>query len=173
MGGAVSSSVLAGLFAGCRATPGAYTPQTLTADQHELVATVAELIIPATDTPGARSAGVHGFIDQMLTRGYTPEERDHFLAGLADLDARAPGGSGFLAASPEAQTEILTTLEAEAREARRSGDGPPPFFHMMKELTLTGYYTSEVGATQELQYVHVAGSYNGDVPLSEAGRAYS
>ncbi len=176
MGGAVSASVVSGVLAGCRAGGTAsYTPQTLTTSQDELVATVAELIIPTTDTPGARTAGVHTFIDQMLTRIYTNEERDRFLAGLADLDARAQAGGSptFLESTPEAQTAILQDLEAEARAARASGAEEMSFFSVMKELTLVGYYTSEIGATQELKYVHTAGSYDGDVPLDEVGRAYS
>ena len=176
MGGAVSASVVSGVLAGCRAGGTAsYTPQTLTTSQDELVATVAELIIPATDTPGARAAGVHTFIDQMLTHIYSNEERDRFLAGLADLDARAQAGGNptFLESTPEAQTAILQDLEAEARAARTSGAVAMPFFSVMKELTLVGYYTSEIGATQELKYVHAAGSYDGDVPFEEVGRAYS
>lgn len=173
MGGALSASVVSGVLAGCRAGgTAAYTPRTLTASQDDLVATVAELIIPATDTPGARAAGVNVFIDQMLTRIYTDEERNRFLAGLADLDARA-GGSGFLQSTAAAQTDLLKALEAEARAARADGADETPFFRTMKELTLVGYYTSEIGATQELKYVHVAGSYDGDVPFDEVGRAYS
>ncbi len=176
MGGAVSASVVSGVLAGCRAGGTAsYTPQTLTASQDELVATVAELIIPTTDTPGARAAGVHTFIDQMLTRIYTDEERNRFLAGLADLDARAQTADGhrFLESTPEAQTAILKDTEAAAIAARASDADETPFFSMIKELTLVGYYTSEIGATQELKYVHAAGSYDGDVPLDEVGRAYS
>ena len=50
---------------------------------------------------------------------------------------------------------------------------PGPFFPWLKELTVVGYYTSEIGATQELRYVHVAGQYDGDVPYRKVGRAYS
>ena len=175
MGGAVSASVISGVLAGCRAGGTAsYTPQTLTTSHDELVATVAELIIPTTDTPAARP-GVPTFIDQMLTRIYTDEERDRFLAGLADLDARAQAGGSptFLESTPDAQTTMLQDVEAEARAARASDAEEMPFFSMMKELTLVGYYTSEIGATQELKYVHAAGSYDGDVPFDEVGRAYS
>jgi hypothetical protein len=167
LGAAVSAPVASAVMAGCRAGGGqaAYAPQVLTPAQDELVATVAELIIPATDTPGARAAGVNVFVDRVLAGAYTEPERSRFLAGLADLDVRAQEGSGgsFLDLSSEEQAAVLRVLEAEAS----------PFYAMMKELTLVGYYTSEAGATQELQYVHVAGRYDGDVPLAEAGRAYA
>lgn len=176
MGGAVSSSVASAVLSGCmrQRRTGAYTPQTLTDAQDELVATVAELILPATDTPGARAAKVNAFVDGMLTTIFSERERERFLAGLADLDTRAEAAAGttFVALAPEEQTAILGGLASEAVSTPTSDD-EQPFFLTMKELTLVGYYTSEIGATQELQYVHAAGRYDGDVPLAEAGRAYA
>ncbi len=166
LGGAVSASVASGVLAGCRADgPEPYAPLTLTPAQDELVATLAELIIPETDTPGARGTRVNVFIDQMLTGGLTDAERDAFLAGLVRADARALDlhGTPFLENTPPEQTAVLTALAAD----------DAPFFRQLKELTLVGYYTSEIGATQELRYVHVAGRYDGDVPFSEIGRAYA
>lgn len=175
MGGAVSASAIAGIFTGCRpGGTGSYVPQTLTATQYDRMATLVELIIPTTDTPGGRAAGAHEFIDRMLTHIYTDDERTRFLAGLADLEIRArAGGQSFLASPLETQTRILKELEAEAISARSSGTGETSFFHSLKELTLIGYYTSEIGAAQELKYVHTAGFYDGDVPFEEIGRAYS
>ncbi|MGH6884852.1 MAG: gluconate 2-dehydrogenase subunit 3 family protein, partial [Geminicoccales bacterium] len=109
-----------------------------------------------------------------LTHIYTDNERTRFLSGLADLESRARArGECFLASSREMQTRILNELEGEAISARSSGTGKTSFFHSLKELTLIGYYTSEIGAAQELKYVHMAGSYDGDVPFEEIGRAYS
>ncbi len=175
LGGAVSSSVAARVLAGCNAAPGRYAPQTLTPAQDDLVATVAELIIPETDTPGARAARVNEFVDRMLTAGYADDERDRFLAGLADLDARAQaaGGKAFVASTTDEQTALLTALEAEAKATRQAGAAVRSFFAVMKELTLVGFYTSEIGATQELQTVTVPGRYDGDAPLAEIGRAFA
>lgn len=175
MGGAVSASAIAGLFTGCRpGGMGSYVPQTLTATQYDTVAILVELIIPTTDTPGARAAGAHEFIDRMITHIYTDAERTRFLAGLTDLESRARArGSSFLESPQEAQIRILEELEAEAISARSSGTAETSFFHSLKELTLIGYYTSEIGAARELKYVHAAGSYDGDVPFEEIGKAYS
>lgn len=175
-----------GLLLGAAATPAVYyavrsgyeppapgTPlRTLTSGQQELVATLAEHILPATDTPGARAAGVDSFIDGMLTDIFTPAERERFLAGLAEVEvrSRAAQGASFLESTPAQQVAVLEALEREAREA---GEGPRPFFSWLKELTLVGYYTSEVGASQELSYLHVAGYYDGDIPYRQVGRAYS
>src|SRR2546426_9115175 len=92
LGGAISAPTLAGaLSRGTRpawATSRQWAPRTLSPAQLELVATIAEHIIPQTDTPGARGAGVHRFVDTLLSDHYPTEERDRFLAGLADVDAQ-------------------------------------------------------------------------------------
>ena len=174
MGGTVSLSVASGVLSGCQApAAGGYTYQTLTADQGELVATLSELIIPETDTPGARAARVHEFVDLMLTDWYDEADRDHFLAGLAEVDgvAQSINGGAFVGNTEEQQVAILTEMEDAA--IADAGADQQPFFSMIKELTLLGYYTSEIGASQELKYVHTAGEYRGDVPYEEIGRAYS
>lgn len=194
LGTALSSSTLAGALAGERfAAAGAtFTPRLLSAAQVELVATIADLIIPATETPGARGAGVHEFVDLMLAEWMTPAERDHFLAGLADVDrlAKRRCGGGFVECTQEEQVELLTRLEKKAMKVRekqekaakkRAGKGqegdaeeePKPFFSHMKELTLVGYYTSEIGASQELNYVIVFDEYQGCLPVDEVGAAWS
>jgi hypothetical protein len=91
LGGTLAASHLSGLRgeAWARAAAPGWRAGTLTAGQSELVATIAEHIIPATDTPGARAAGVHRFVDVMLSDYYKAVERRKFLVGLAQLDARA------------------------------------------------------------------------------------
>jgi hypothetical protein len=73
--------------------------------------------------------------------------------------------------TPEQQAAVLTALGQEGR--RTANRQSRPFFPWLKELTLTGYYTSEIGASQELRYLHVSGYYDGDVPYEQVGRAYS
>jgi gluconate 2-dehydrogenase gamma chain len=181
LGGAISAPTLAGVLDAATgrawtATQG-WTPRTLSADQLELVAVMAEHILPATDTPGARAAGVHRFVDVLLTDHYPAEERDRFLAGLADVDqrARTTHGTTFVACQPAEQIAMLTTLdEAAFPEGDRSGTGQPEawFFRRLKELTLVGYYTSRPGATEEL-HVSPFGAYRGDIPYSSVGRAWA
>jgi hypothetical protein len=180
LGTAVTPAVARAIGAGYRAPAPGAPLRVLTRYQGELLATLTELIIPATDTPGARAARVDAFIDGLLADVFTAEERDRFVAGLADVDARARAAHGatFLETTPEQQVALLTVMQGEARAASaqgRSGSGSQsrPFFPWLKELTLVGYYTSEIGASQELRYVHVAGRYDGDVPYRQIGRAYS
>src|SRR5687767_554297 len=88
LGGVLSAPAIAGVLAGCDARSTEGTWRALTAEQADLVATIADHIIPETDTPGARAAGVAVFIDKMLAGHYGDEDRRRVLNGLADADAR-------------------------------------------------------------------------------------
>ena len=137
--------------------------------QGEIATTVADLIIPTTDTPGAREAGVGPFMDFMVEQTFEAEELDRFLAGLDEIDGRSLRivGATFLEATEAQRNAILAGMDAEAEALRSSDDAPPHFFHTIKELTLFGYYTSEVGMTQELGWRMIPGSYDGCVDLAQ------
>jgi hypothetical protein len=188
LGGAISAPTLTGLLHGCgQATDQRdYVPRTLTPDQFRLVRIIADHVIPTTDTPGAAEAGVHRFIDEMLTDFYTEEERTQFLAELAHVDdaSRSVFGQPFARLDRGQQIELLGILDADAfpdeqedpdgvaRTAARVAGGDPPFMRTMKELTISGYYTSQIGQTVELRPVPF-GPYRGDVPFNEVGRAWA
>lgn len=146
------------------------TLHTFNAHQNETVATIAELIIPKTDTPGAREAGVPAFIDVMLADWADEEQRQVFTTGLANVDerSRAVFGKDFIACTTQQQTEILQDLDYElARLRDTKSDTSKNFFQGMKWLTLTGYYTSEVGATSEQHFRVVPGRYEPCYPLDQ------
>lgn len=180
LGGAISAPTLAGALdvvtRGSWTVPEGWAPRTLSPSQLEQVAVLADHIIPATDTPGARAAGVQVFVDTLLTDHYPAPERDRFLAGLADVDARtrARHGKTFLECTPDQQRALLTVMDEEAYPAEKRGAPPPEgwFFHRLKEVTVVGYYTSQIGATQEL-HVSPFGAYRGDIPYSTVGRAWA
>lgn len=183
MGGAVSLSTASGILGGCKVGPRSepFVPTTLTATQNELVTTVSELIIPETDTGGARAARVNEFIDKMLTDWVEDDDRKRFLAGLDQLESSTleSEGSAFVDLAEARQIAILEALEEERVQWRDAVDAGSasredrPFFEMMRELTIAGYYTSEIGASQELKYEIIFTSYEGDVPYDEIGRAWS
>ena len=174
-GGALSLSTVTAVMSGCSSGPEGYTPQTLTTHQDELVTTISELIIPETDTPGAKAARVNQFVDKMLTDWNYEEEREHFLSGLDQVDESSQQlhGSGFLDLSREQQISVLEQKEQEAKDNPLPNTNLKPFFDQMKEYTLVGYYTSEIGATEELVWNHVAGRYDGCFPYNDVGRAWS
>lgn len=185
LGIAVSGPTMAGILSGCQATPGGL--RSLSSKQHELLAVMSEHIIPTTDTPGAQEAGVADFIDAMLTDFYTEERRQSFLNGLAAVDEQAKEmhGSAFLNCSSDQQFAMLDELDRAAfpdldamdeeertafEERRREEDRP--FIMTLKELTVSGYYTSEIGATQEL-HLNPMTPYQGDIPFSDVGKAWA
>jgi gluconate 2-dehydrogenase gamma chain len=171
MGGAVSAPAVLGILKGCTAKPTIdWKPVFLSNEQGALVSEVAEIIIPKTDTPGAKEVGVPGFIDQLVNECFTKEDQDKFLNGLKtfDDDARKEHGDPFIELDPEQQSAFVKKVHDAAVNSDDSGEDKP-FILTMKELTMLGFFTSEVGASQVLQYSAVPGSYKGCVPLSEAG----
>ncbi len=139
-------------------------------DEHQAhtVATIAEHIIPETDTPGARAARVEAFIDLLLAEWFDDDERVEFLRGLANVDTRSLNlfGTVFVRATEPEQVALLRGLDAELTALREAGAEPEDhFFHRMKWLTLYGYYTSEIGQTQELQSSIIPGRYDACGPV--------
>ena len=177
LGYAVSAPVLAGIMNGCKAAPElTYKPVFFTEDQARLVSEVAEIIIPKTDTPGAKDTGVPGFIDKILKECYKKEDQERFLAGLQSFDEEAMKAYGdpFIELEPAQQQEFVKKIHDEAIAATKKGElKERPFILMTKELTVTGFFTSEVGATKVLQYAPVPGAYHGCLPLAEVGKTWA
>lgn len=139
--------------------------------QAETVATIAELILPATDTPGAREAQVPEFIDVILAEWYEDADRERFLTGLADVDERSRSltGKPYIEAGGAAQVAILKGMEAEAIALREAdAKAPTHFWHRIKSLTLYGYYNSEPGNLQELKRPVLPGRFEPCVELGAA-----
>ena len=178
LGGVVSLPTVAGVMSGCEWTStGDWSPSTLTAEQNQMVDTIAEIIIPATDTPGASAANVNRFIDAIVGDSYRPEDGERFLSGLDDVNARCQEtyDAPFVECPPEQQRAVVGELDDEhfGPDAADLDREAPSFYRMMKELVIVGYYTSEIGATEELRTKAVPGYYDGDVPYEEIGRAWS
>ena len=149
--------------------------KTLNPHQNLTVTTIAEIIIPQTNTPGAKAARVNEFIDLILTEWYDEEEKSTFLTGLTDVDSRARDlhGKDFVECGEKQQVEILQALDdeiaARTEDVRRRRSHPPQknFFFMMKQLTLVGYYTSQIGFEQELHGEIIPSRHAGCVPPEE------
>ena len=127
-----------------------WKPRVFDAHQDETVATLSELIIPATDTPGAKAALVNRFVDEVLADAAEPERRE-FLRGLRWIDGRSNElfGTDFVKATPAQHTALLTIVSSDKNKAFQDEIGRD-FFKAIKSLTITGYYTSEIGMKQEL-----------------------
>jgi hypothetical protein len=132
------------------ASAAAWSPSALTPRQNEAVIALSELIIPATDTPGAKAALVNRFIDHVLSTA-DAAERSEFIRGLAWLDdrCRARVGKDVAGATAAELTTVLTPLAAEGTLPADDAPGLA-FFRAIKSMTITGYYTTEIGLRQEL-----------------------
>ncbi|MBS1558641.1 MAG: gluconate 2-dehydrogenase subunit 3 family protein [Bacteroidetes bacterium] len=173
MGAAVSASTVAAFLHSCKPAPDlGYKPSFFNENQATLVSELAEIIIPKTDTPGAKEAGVPGFIDQFLKDCYQEEDQKHFLEGLKEFDDNAikAFGDKFVDGDADERLKYVQQVHDDAVKAVKDDPSKPrPFILKMKELTMLGYFHSEPGATKVLQYEAVPGSYKGCIPLSEAG----
>jgi hypothetical protein len=164
-----------------------YKLRTLSPQQNAQVVTMIDLIIPATDTPGAKGARVNEFIDVILTDWATESERQGFLNGLAGVDNKSNDlyGKKFEDASVDQQTTLLRAMDDAAMAAHgnrrpRHGNTIPEerdkqlqgnFWDVFKGITIHGYYTSEIGFTQEENLQIIPGAYHGCVPLTAEKKA--
>jgi hypothetical protein len=151
---------------------------------------VAETILPATKTPGAKAAKTGAFMALMVTESYHAAERKVFREGMTKLDdaMRQANGHSFLQATPAQRLALLTIVDREqkrvmdsrkaaldARDAAATIEPPPPahYFRMMKELALLGYFTSEIGCTQAMHYVESPGRFDPCVPYAPGDPAWA
>ena len=135
--------------------------QFFTAEQNEFVAQLAELIIPQTETAGARRAAVHLYVDQVLAASGEAEQKS-FLAGLDWLDQRARrlNGAPFMKLKEAYQVAILEPLATKKNSDPEDQPGVR-FFENLKALTIAGYYTSADGHLAELGFTT---GFTGDFP---------
>jgi hypothetical protein len=138
---------------------------------------IADTILPETKTPGAKAAGVGPFIAMMVAETYDPREQRVFLEGLETLEreSRQQNGGGFMASSPAQRLALLKRLDLEAIDYMR---GPraaerPHYFRMIKELTLLGYFTSEIGYTQAMRYAETPGRFDPCITYTAGDKAWA
>jgi hypothetical protein len=133
--------------------------------QDAVLAEVCETIIPTTDTPGSKAAGVPAFIKKMIADCYEKADQTAFTEGLDKLeaDSKAKFSKSFADLNNEQRTELLKA--AEASKSR--------FWRLAKELTVFGYFTSEIGCTQALRYEPVPGRYDGAMPYKKGDKAWA
>jgi len=194
MGGAVIGADY--FLSGCKPKGASAVGDLFTQDNTDYLNEIADTILPTTtSSPGAKAANVGAFMAVMVRDCYLPQDQKVFMEGLKKLDeaAQKQAGAKFMDLTPEKRTEVLVALDAEqkAYTAQRNKDvsvevlkhkndanyeGPAMrnhYFRMMKELTLLGYFTSEIGATKALRYVAVPGRYDGCIPYKKGDKAWA
>lgn len=211
LGGALSATTIGVLFDSCNSPSTNNTENLFSPEQEKMLAEVADIIIPATGTPGAKAAGVGPFIALMIKDCYPEDAQKAFVKGLEDLDKRSEKEykKSFLEASVKEREELIGKLREETisgqtadkdaekaeeeRLAKETTSGQrsekenpansmnpkekkpakPYFYAIARDLTLLGYFTSEIGATQAYEYVEIPGRYDGCVDMKPGQRYYS
>lgn len=135
----------------------------LTADEAALIAAIGDIILPRTDTPGATDVNATGFIDRLLADWYPDDDRARFLAGLADINARAVQRHGrpFLELGEADRVALCTALD----EVQGELDTAPGVFSRIKDLTIYGYFTSERVRNEVTHAMVIPGRFDGCLAL--------
>jgi hypothetical protein len=133
-------------------------------DEMETLRALVDVVLPATDSPAASAAGTDYFIDMAMLACASAEAQKTFRGGLERL-----GQQNLSGIAPAAQAALLQ--EQAAMDMPRPYD--QSFFKILKDYTLTGYFLSEIGATQALAYERVPGGFQGDVPLATNQKAWA
>lgn len=203
LGGALSATTIGVFLEGCGSNGAKDNSKLFSPDQEKIITEIADVIIPTTSSPGAKAAGVGPFISMMLKDCYPEEAQKAFVKGLEELEASSKKefSKSFLEISVKQREQLLTkvrdeTLAAQKAEnekkapeekakedaqkatgkpkpAKMPVNGTPYFFAIARDLTLLGYFTSEIGATQARTYLAIPGHYDGCVDLKPGQKVWA
>jgi hypothetical protein len=204
LGGTISASTFSVLFEGCSQPEKKGNSANLISPDHEILITeISDVIIPDTDTPGAKAAGVGPFIVMMIKECYPEDVQKTVVDGLNEVDKLADSKykKTFVNLGPGEKNLILREIadntiktkkadkEEERADAEKNNNYPVGkkeikskssvkndktyFFQLIRELTLLGYFTSEIGATKALAYLPVPGKFEGCVDLKPGQKAWA
>lgn len=187
-------------LSGCKT--GAKADVGFTASNIALLDEVAETIIPATTTPGAKAAQVGEFMKVMVTDCYTEIQQETFVKGISELEdaCKKMYNKSFMECTPEQRHDLLVSIEKEAKAYNQKRDeedkpkrevhqktnstlnwkdqtefvpAPRHYYTMMKQLTLVGFFTSKTGMTETLRHKAVPGKYDGSFPYAKGDKAWA
>lgn len=171
MGGAISATTMGVLFESFTVLDKSKMVNFSVSDE-AILAEFAEIIIPTTAAcPGAKAAGLGTFIPMMIKDCYPSDLQDLFKMGLKAMDDKCfkNYGKNFVSLSETERIQVVSELRDEAIANKRK----PSFFVIARDLTILGYYTSEIGCTQAREYVAIPGRYDGSAPLEPGQKAWA
>ena len=139
---------------------------------------IADTILPTTaSSPGAKAAGVGSFMTVMVKDCYDENDQKIFTEGMNKLQdaCKKKNDKYFMESTPEQRHDLLVELDKEQKEhsKNKKKDDPEHYFRMMKELTLLGYFSSEIGSTKALRYVESPGRYEACIPYKKGEKAWA
>ncbi len=147
----------------------------------ELIGDLAEVIIPRTDTPGAKEAGVAQFIVAIISDCSDRKTQNNFIDGLKELEsyARSNYNKSFSSLTSKEQVDVVAYFREKSKpiagmmgkvHSKLMGKS---FYSILREYTTTGYCTSKLGAMQGLAYQYIPGTYQGCLPLAKGQKAWA
>jgi hypothetical protein len=138
---------------------------------------IAETILPATKTPGAKAAKCGQFMTTMVNDCYEERDQKIFRDGLNKIQdfSEKEYNNKFTDLNSDQRHALLVKLDNEQKSASKElkPDQPKHYFRLMKELTLLGYFTSEIGCTQARRYVETPGRYEACIPYKKGDKAWA
>jgi Gluconate 2-dehydrogenase subunit 3 len=164
LGGAFSAPTLMAMNRWEQGVSSLPTTFSLTDTQQKIVAEIAEMIIPKTETQGAKDVGVPTFIEMMLKDCYKEPEHQIFMEGLGSMEQVK-----FLSLNEGERRGVLKLLEQESKKHAKKGVS---FWRLIKELTLLGYFTSEAGIKASFEYVQIPGKLE-NIKLKPNQKSYA
>ena len=154
-----------------------YSGRAFSPDDYAYLDEVADTILPTTSTPGAKAAKVGQFMTVMVNDCYTDKDQQVFKDGMDKINdlSKKQYDNAFVNISPQQRHDLLVKLDNEQKDymKNKKPDDPAHYFRMMKELTLLGYFTSEIGCKQARRYVPVPGRYDGNYPYKKGDKAFA
>jgi Gluconate 2-dehydrogenase subunit 3 len=162
-------------LAGCKSNTG--VSMVFTPDDIAYLDEIADTILPTTSTPGAKAAKVGQFITVMVNDCYDDTDQKIFHTGMKTLDdlSNTTYNDSFMKITPQQRHDLLVKLDNDQKEysKNKKETDPPHYFRLMKELTLLGYFTSEIGCKQARRYVETPGRFEGCIPYKKGDKAFA
>lgn len=172
LGTAVSSSTIAVLFENFGLYEADKNSVSFSATDEEILGEYADIIIPTTaSSQGAKAAGLGAFIPMMVRDCYPANLQQLFASGMKDMLAKCQNdfNKDFMQLNTEERHKLMTDLTAEAIANKKR----PSFFMIARDLTLLGYFSSEIGCTEAREYLPVPGRYDGNADYKPGQKAWA
>ncbi|MGI8581721.1 MAG: gluconate 2-dehydrogenase subunit 3 family protein [Chitinophagaceae bacterium] len=160
---------------GCKSDTG--KQMSFTADNTAYLDEIANTILPDTSTPGAKAAKVGQFMTVMINDCYEEKDQKIFHEGMDKLNALSKKNydASFMKINEQQRHDLLVQLDKEQKEymKNKKKEESSHYFRMMKELTMLGYFTSEIGCTKARRYIETPGKFEGCIPYKKGDKAFA
>jgi len=172
MGGAISATTMGVLFESFTVFDPTKNTYFYSATDEEILAEFAEIILPTTSSsPGAKAAGVGAFIPLLIKDCYPPKLQEVFKIGFDDMLAKCKTkfNKEFLSLNSEEKNQLMNGLKQQAIDSNKE----PSFFMIARDLTILGYFSSEIGCTMAREYLPIPGKYDGSAEYKPGQKAWA